>query len=91
MAIEGVRYRDGSEQPFDDVILATGYRAALQPLEGLVHTDARGFAMRTDRVTSADLPRLFFVGHNYDVTGGLRNIARDATLAARKVKEAIER
>jgi hypothetical protein len=87
----GVTFADGLVEPFDDVILATGYSAALQPLEGLVRTDARGFAVRTDRVTSADQPRLFFVGHNYDVTGGLRNIARDATLAARKVKEAIER
>lgn len=82
---DGVHFRDGTTEPFDDVILATGYRAALRPLDGHVRTDARGFAMRTDRVSSADQPRLFFVGHNYDVTGGLWNIRRDARIVARKV------
>lgn len=86
----GARFDDGSEHPFDDVILATGFRPALQPLEGVVRTDERGFAIRSDRVTSADQPRLFFVGHNYDVSGGLRNIWRDAPLAARAVRRALD-
>lgn len=82
---EGVRFEDGPPEPFDDVILATGFRPALGVLGDRVRTDARGFALRTDRVRSADLPGLFFVGHNYDSTGGLRNIYRDAPLAARAV------
>jgi thioredoxin reductase len=82
---EGASFGDGSSHPFDDIILATGYRPALQPLDGLVRTDARGFALRTDRVTSADQPGLYFVGHNYDVTGGLRNIWKDAPLAAEAI------
>jgi putative flavoprotein involved in K+ transport len=86
LGADGVGFSDGTLEPFDDVILATGYRAALQPLEGLVRTDARGFALRTDRVTSADQPRLYFVGQNYDVTGGLWNIRKDSTLAAKAVK-----
>jgi putative flavoprotein involved in K+ transport len=81
----GVRFDDGVEDAFDDVILATGFRPALAPLDRRVRTDARGFARRTDRVTSADLPRLVFVGHNYDSTGGLRNIHRDAPFAAERV------
>ena len=32
-----------------------------------------------------DQPRLYFVGHNYDATGGLYNISRDAELAARLI------
>jgi glycine/D-amino acid oxidase-like deaminating enzyme len=80
----GVRFLDGVTQPFDTIVLATGFRAALQPLEGVVRTDSRGFALRTDRVTSSDQARLLFVGHNYDVTGGLRNIWRDAPLAAQR-------
>lgn len=76
----GMRFTDGSEHQYDTVILATGYRAALGPLGDLVRRDSRGFALRTDRVTSADQPRLWFVGHNYDTTGGLFNIARDAPL-----------
>ena len=33
--------------------------------------DVRGFARRTDRVTSAEQPELLFVGHEYDASGGL--------------------
>lgn len=76
----GVRFTDDTREDFDAVILATGFRPALQPLGGLVRTDAKGFALRTDRITSADHPGLYFIGHNYDATGGLMNIVRDARL-----------
>jgi cation diffusion facilitator CzcD-associated flavoprotein CzcO len=79
---DGVRFADGRAEPFDAVIMATGFRAAVAPLGGLIRTDARGFAHRTDRVTSADHAGLYFVGHNYDSTGGLANIRRDARIAA---------
>lgn len=78
----GAAFTDGSEAGYDAILLATGYTAALAPLDDLVRRDARGFARRRDRVQSADLPGLCFVGHNYDASGGLRNIARDAPLAA---------
>jgi hypothetical protein len=78
-----VRFADGSEDGFDDVILATGFRAALDPLGDLVGRDERGFARRLDRVRSADQPDLYFVGHHYDGTGGLHNIAVDAPAVAR--------
>ena len=81
----GARFMDGVEEPFDDVILATGFTAALAPLGNLVRTDAKGFALRTDRVTSADQPHLYFVGHSYDSTGGLYNIKRDSALAAERI------
>jgi cation diffusion facilitator CzcD-associated flavoprotein CzcO len=81
----GARFMDGVEEPFDDVILATGFTAALAPLGNLVRTDAKGFALRTDRVTSADQPHLYFVGHSYDATGGLYNIKRDSALAAERI------
>jgi cation diffusion facilitator CzcD-associated flavoprotein CzcO len=81
----GVRFTDGTEEPFDDVIFATGFTAALAPLGNLVRVDAKGFALRTDRVTSADQPNLYFVGHTYDATGGLYNIRRDAGLAAERI------
>lgn len=74
----GARFVDGSEEPFDRVILATGYKAAVSMLGGLVRVDECGFATRRHRVISADQPNLYFVGHNYDVRGGLRNIALDA-------------
>ena len=81
----GVRFTDGTEEPFDDVIFATGFTPALGPLGSMVRTDAKGFALRTDRVTSADQPNLYFVGHSYDSTGGLYNIRRDAGLAAEHI------
>jgi cation diffusion facilitator CzcD-associated flavoprotein CzcO len=84
----GVRFMDNSEQPFDAVILATGYRAAVGMLRGLIHLDDCGFAMRRHKVVSVDQPSLYFVGHNYDIRGGLFNIGRDARLAAGWIKAA---
>ena len=81
----GVRFTDGSVEEFDDVILATGYQPALGPLGGLVQRDEHGFALRSDRVTSADQPGLFFVGHNYDSTGGLQNIAMDSRIVGERL------
>jgi cation diffusion facilitator CzcD-associated flavoprotein CzcO len=82
---------DGTEEPFDVVLLATGFRAALGFLGPLVQTDEKGFGVRRDRVISTDQPNLFFVGHNYDATGGLTNIRHDAPLAAEAVKNALSR
>ena len=78
----GVDFTDGTRGDFDDVILATGFRPAIEPIERFVRVDGAGFALRRDRVASADRADLFFVGHNYDSTGGLMNIARDAPLVA---------
>ena len=80
-----VRFQDGHESPIDDIILATGFRAAIQPLRGRVEPDARGFLPRRERVIAEGVPGLFVVGHNYDATGGLFNIRRDAPRAARLI------
>ena len=82
---DGVRFLDGAERSFDSVILATGYRAALGFMGNAVTRDRCGFAARRDRVVSVDRPGLYFVGHNYDVAGGLRNIAQDARITARLI------
>jgi cation diffusion facilitator CzcD-associated flavoprotein CzcO len=81
----GVRFEDGTEDAFDDVILATGFRPALEPLGDLITRDERGFARRLDRVRSADQPDLYYVGHHYDGTGGLHNISLDAPAVAAMV------
>ncbi len=88
---DGVCFTDGSVDQFDTVILATGFTPALAPLERLVRRDDRGFALRRDRVTSADQRDLYFVGHTYDAAGGLFNIGRDAKLAARRIADRIAR
>ncbi len=85
----GVRFTDGSEDLFDRVILATGYGAALGFLGDQIHTDDCGFAARHHRVVSSDRPNLYFVGHNYDTRGGLRNIAEDSRLAAKRIARSI--
>jgi cation diffusion facilitator CzcD-associated flavoprotein CzcO len=82
---QGVRFKDGSEETFDDVILATGFRAALGFLEGAIALDSCGFGRRRDRVVSLDHSDLCFVGHNYDTRGGLYNISIDAPRAARVI------
>ncbi len=82
---DGARFTDGTTAAFDDIILATGFGAALGPLSGSIELDPKGFARRRDRVVSLDQSDLFFVGHNYDATGGLYNINRDARLAARLI------
>jgi cation diffusion facilitator CzcD-associated flavoprotein CzcO len=85
LSAEGARFADGSAIACDDVILATGFTAALAPLGALVQRDAKGFARRRDRVTSEDQPNLYFVGHNYDATGGLWNIRIDSRLAVEAI------
>jgi cation diffusion facilitator CzcD-associated flavoprotein CzcO len=82
----GVRFDDCTEDPFDDVILATGYRAAVGVLGPLIRTDRCGFALRRGRVASADQPNLYFIGQNYDIRGALRNIAQDARLVGKLIK-----
>jgi NADPH-dependent 2,4-dienoyl-CoA reductase/sulfur reductase-like enzyme len=81
----GARFSDGSEADYDVVLLATGFAPALAPLGESIRTDAKGFAIRSDRVTSVDQKGLYFVGQNYDSTGGLSNIRRDARLAAARI------
>lgn len=84
-AADSVQFTSGRKAPFDDVIMATGYRAAVRSLEHLIRTDPCGFAVRRGRVASADQRGLYFVGHNYDARGGLRNIAHDARLASKLI------
>src|SRR5689334_13713577 len=43
LTVDGARFTDGSVGRFDDIILATGFAAALGPLGGLVQIDAKGF------------------------------------------------
>jgi thioredoxin reductase len=81
----GVRFHDDSEEPFDAVILATGYSAALNMLPDAVRRDDCGFGLRRDRIVSVDQPGLYFVGHTYDMRGALFNMGRDSRLAARHI------
>jgi glycine/D-amino acid oxidase-like deaminating enzyme len=89
LTADGARFTDGATGRFDDIILATGFGAALGSLGPLIQLDPKGFARRRDRVVSLDQPGLYVVGHNYDATGGLYNIGRDSRLAARLIAGAL--
>ena len=85
MSEGGVRFTDGSEWVGDQVILATGYRAAIEWMGGYGARDECGFGDRRDRVCSAEYSGLYFIGHNYDGRGGLYNIRIDAKRVARVI------
>ena len=78
----GVRFANDRTEPFDDVILATGYCAAIGFLGDLVGRDACGYGRRRSRVISTDQPDLYYVGHNPDIRGAIYAINRDARLVA---------
>jgi putative flavoprotein involved in K+ transport len=85
-----VAFADGSEEFYDVVILATGYRPALDYLDGLLTLDEGGRPAR-DGVRSTDQPDLYFVGMQYDIRGTLFNIANEAPLAAKQIAASLKR
>ena len=79
----GVRFTDGTEHPFDTVLLATGYDAALNDLFPAtpLPLDARG--MPTEVVGQGALAGVYFVGFDVRQPGGLlRAIAAQAQRVA---------
>ena len=83
---DGAQFADGSVDEFDEVIFATGFRAAMGMLGDAIQLDPCGFGRRRKRVVSTDQPDLYFVGHNPDVRGGIFMIGRDARRAARMIE-----
>lgn len=82
---DGVRFANGTTDQFDEVILATGFRAALRMFDREIRLDPCGFGLRRHRVVSVDQPDLYFVGHNPDVRGGIFMMGKDASITARRV------
>ena len=79
----GVRFTDGTEHPFDAVLLATGFEAALNELFPTtpLPLDARG--MPTEVVGQGALAGVYFVGFDVRQPGGLlRAIAAQAQQVA---------
>jgi putative flavoprotein involved in K+ transport len=71
---------DGSREPADDVIAATGYRPGLERLVGHLGV------LRDGRPRAAEpLPGLHFVGYRVPLTGTLWAIETDARRAARRL------
>jgi putative flavoprotein involved in K+ transport len=83
---EGARFRDGSEDAFDVIVLATGYRPALDAVARHVRLDAAGRPLTTDGVTADGAPGLYLVGYRYPVLEAwLQQLRREAPAAARVI------
>ncbi len=78
----GVALDDGRALDLDLVVLATGYRPALDAFldDAPRYTDARGYPTRFG--ADAPAPGLYFVGYRNPLTGALHDIAREATAIA---------
>jgi cation diffusion facilitator CzcD-associated flavoprotein CzcO len=80
----GARFSGGAERAFDAVVLATGYRPALEtflePAAGVL--DEEGVPTRSGAET---LPGLYFCGFHVTATGVLREISREAQRIARSI------
>lgn len=87
---EGARFTDGREIPFDAVLLATGYDAALQDFfpDTPLPLDARG--MPPGVRGEGDCSGLWFVGYDVRQPGGLlRTIAGQAEAVAAAMETAV--
>lgn len=83
---EGVIFDDGSSEPFDAIILATGFRPDLRDLLPDVQRafDGHGMPLVTGRAT--DVPGLYFCGQITSPTGQLREIGIEAQQIADSAK-----
>ena len=85
-----VRFVDGRTEPFDAIVLATGYRPGLDRFisgfEAVV--DERGKPRRFGAETY--VPGLFFVGFRNPPTGALREITREAPRVAAAIRAGAE-
>ena len=84
-----IEFTDGTREPFDHVVLATGYRAELAALadESRELEDERGYLCGTTGRGRGE--GLYFVGFSiYEPGGILRSIRRDAALVADAIIDA---
>lgn len=80
---DGVRFLDGREEPFDAVILATGYHADLARLFPQVQVPVRDKGLPADVAGTGELEGVYFVGYDIRQPGGvLRTIAQQSVRVA---------
>jgi putative flavoprotein involved in K+ transport len=89
---DGVVWTDGSEEPVDSVILATGYRFQPDYLTGLGAWNADGHVLqRSGR--SLTVPGIFYVGLSFQRTyasATLRGVGPDAALVVRQIQHQLQ-
>lgn len=83
---DSVRFVDGQTRPFDLVVLATGYRPALDEFlpDASALVDARGYP-RWHGESVPSHPGLYFVGYRNPLTGALHDIALEAERVAARI------
>ncbi|WP_066267191.1 flavin-containing monooxygenase [Hydrogenophaga palleronii] len=82
----GVRFTDGTVHPFDAVLLATGYDAALSELFPYTPLPLDGTGLPTTLSGEGPLEGLHFVGFDMRQPGGLlRTIAQQAPRVAERI------
>lgn len=85
-----VTFADGSERPFDAIILATGYRPALESMLGDTLAarvlNERGYP-RHLWFDAPDLQGLYFLGYTIPLTGVIYNLNLDSERIARHIAE----
>ncbi len=87
LTVDGVVFADGTQEPFDAIILATGFRPNLRRLlPGVDVLDAQGMPRVTGKPSA---PGLYFCGQITVPTGQLREIAIEAELIADHVKSCV--
>jgi NADPH-dependent glutamate synthase beta subunit-like oxidoreductase len=78
----GARFDDGSEAPFDVIVLATGYRPALDAVARHVRFDATG-RVQLDGFAATGTTGLYLVGYRYPtLETWLQRLRREAPAAA---------
>ena len=88
-----VVFIDGRREPFDLIIYATGYRPALQHLDGVVTIDAASGLPPIGTFESTEVPGLYFLGLDMERTYRsryLRGIREDAALLAETLFPAVQ-
>lgn len=84
---DGVVLKDGSREKVDTVILATGYRPALDYLDlPPYEVDKEGWPVREPGQQVAGHPGLYIVGRFYQGFGPIYNMQGEAKLTAEQIK-----
>lgn len=83
---DGVIFENNEFKKIDTIILATGFRVNFDIFDKKIEIDNKGFAKRKDRVEDSLFSNLFYIGQNYDSTGGLVNIRKDSKIIGKKIK-----
>ena len=85
LTADGVRFMDGRTAPLESIIMATGYRPAVDAVADYLDFDARGWPVWVHG-RSTRQPHLFGVGYQYPTTEGwLQSLPRQAQQVVRQL------